>query len=113
MLLEDNFYTIVSRTEVEGGEEVKIALNPEHRIYRAHFPGYPVTPGVCIVEMAVEIASKLSGRKLSCVGAKDIKFLVPVIPTETKELSFGFAGVNMVKVFDGETIFAKMKLELE
>ena len=44
-------------------------------MYKAHFPGYPVTPGVTLVQMALE----LMGRKLA--SAKDIKFVVPVLPT--------------------------------
>ncbi|MCQ2142782.1 MAG: beta-hydroxyacyl-ACP dehydratase [Bacteroidales bacterium] len=113
MFLEDSFYKVISRTENECGNIYKIALNPDHRIYKAHFPGYPVTPGVCVVEIAVELASLLAGRKLDCKGARDIKFLTPIIPTETKELFFEFDGSDSVKVCDGETLFARMRLELE
>lgn len=113
MLLEDKFFEIVSVAEENGLTEVKVRLNPDHRIYRAHFPGYPVTPGVCIVEIAVEVASVITGKKLVLNGAKDIKFLVPVIPTETGELVFEYAAPGVVKVYEGETVFAKMKLNLE
>ena len=37
------------------GQEVKIRLNPDHEIYRAHFPGNPITPGVCIVQIISEV----------------------------------------------------------
>jgi len=113
MLLEDNFYRILSRSVEDCGIVFTVALDPGHRIYKAHFPGYPVTPGVCLVEMAVEMASEISGRKLSLCGAKEIKFLVPAFPSETNELRFCFDGVENIKVFGGETLFAKMRLNLE
>lgn len=71
-MLEGILYTIVSR----GEGEATVRLLPESPIYKAHFPGYPVTPGVTLVQMALELMS----RKLA--AAKDIKFVVPVLPTE-------------------------------
>ena len=70
-MLEGTLYQIVSR----GEGTATVRLLPESPIYKAHFPGYPVTPGVTLVQMGLE----LMGRKL--VGAKDIKFVVPVLPT--------------------------------
>ena len=71
-MLEGFLYSVVSREE---GCAV-VRLLPESPIYAAHFPGYPVTPGVTLVQIALE----LMGKKLK--SAKDIKFVVPVIPSE-------------------------------
>lgn len=71
-MLEGILYNVVSC----GEGTATVRLLPESPIYKAHFPGYPVTPGVTLVQMAME----LMGRKL--VAAKDIKFVVPVLPTE-------------------------------
>lgn len=70
-MLEGTLYQIVSR----GEGTATVRLLPESPIYAAHFPGYPVTPGVTLVQMGLE----LMGRKLA--AAKDIKFVVPVLPT--------------------------------
>lgn len=70
-MLEGILYNIVARGE---GTAI-VRLLPESPIYKAHFPGYPVTPGVTLVQMGLE----LMGRKLT--AAKDIKFVVPVLPT--------------------------------
>ncbi len=70
-MLEGTLYQIVSR----GEGTATVRLLPESPIYKAHFPGYPVTPGVTLVQMGLE----LMGRKLA--AAKDIKFVVPVLPT--------------------------------
>ena len=44
-MLEGILYNVVSREE--GAATVR--LLPESPIYKAHFPGYPVTPGVTLV----------------------------------------------------------------
>ena len=70
-MLEGILYTLIEKTE----SSAKVKLLPESPIYAAHFPGYPITPGVTLVQMALECM----GRKMT--GAKDIKFLIPVVPT--------------------------------
>ena len=48
MRLINKMFSIVSE-----GETVRIQLHPEHVIYQAHFPGSPITPGVCIIQYKV------------------------------------------------------------
>ena len=71
MMLEGLLYKVLEKGE--GG--ARIQLLPESPVYAAHFPGFPVTPGVTLVQMGLE----LMGNKL--LSAKDIKFIVPVIPS--------------------------------
>lgn len=71
MMLEGLLYKILEK----GEGCARIQLLPESPIYAAHFPGFPVTPGVTLVQMGLE----LMGNKL--LSAKDIKFIVPVIPS--------------------------------
>ena len=46
MKLRDSLYTIVSEFKGDGRHDFNIKLDPEHFIYKAHFPGEPITPGV-------------------------------------------------------------------
>ena len=106
MMLEGVLYEVVSREE--GSAEVR--LLPDSPVYAAHFPGYPITPGVTIVQMALE----LMGRTLS--AAKDIKFVVPVLPSKEGTLlrftwTFPEPEKADVNVFlKGETLCSKMSL---
>ena len=59
MKLENDFFTIENIISVDGEpREVELNLNTSHWVYDAHFPGNPVTPGVCLVQMAAEILSR-------------------------------------------------------
>ena len=85
-----------------------IRLLPESPVYRGHFPGYPITPGVCLVQIALELIGDVR-----LVGAKNIKFTSPVFPEEGKELRFSLSGEGgswSVEVYDGDVLSAKMSL---
>jgi len=105
-MLEGYLYETVSREE---GSAV-VRLLADCPIYKAHFPTFPITPGVTLVQIALE----LMGKPL--VSAKDIKFVEPVLPTaEGPELRYEWTfkdnGRADVSLFlpDG-TLSAKMVL---
>lgn len=87
-------------------------------IFAAHFPGMPILPGACIVQMAVEEAEQLASCSLCISEASNVKFLVPVTPdamkhitchvTVTDEDSDSMAFRAVVK--DDATTYAKMML---
>ena len=95
-----------------------IRLLPESPVYQGHFPGYPITPGVCLVEIALELMGEMADQvgpdgKVRLVAAKNIKFMSPVLPTETTELRFNLAGEGdgrIVEILAGETLCARMSL---
>ena len=95
-----------------------VRLLPESPVYRGHFPGYPITPGVCLVEIALEMMEEMAGQagKVRLVAAKNIKFTSPVLPSEGMALRFIFSGGRPergVEVFAGDTLCAKMSLTVE
>ena len=97
-----------------------VRLLPESPVYRGHFPGYPITPGVCLVEIALELIAEMAGQaghdgKVRLVGAKNIKFTSPIIPDEGTELRFNLGGEGSertVEILSGETLCAKMSLSV-
>jgi len=59
-----------------------ITLNPAHDIFKGHFPGNPIVPGVCMMQMVKEILENQLGKKLRLVKADNIKFLSFINPNE-------------------------------
>lgn len=106
-MLEGVLYTVVSKEE----NSATVRLIPESPIYKAHFPEYPITPGVTLLQIALE----LMGKKL--VGAKEIKFVAPVLPGDGIEVRFEweFKDENTVSVsilsMDGAQ-YARMSLSV-
>ena len=73
-------YTITDKDINDDGGVFHIHLNPECLIYRAHFPEQPITPGVCITQIAVELAEIIVGHSLQMTGIKNVKFLSIMTP---------------------------------
>lgn len=55
MQLKNNLYKIIRKEGVGPVVNYAIELIPSCVIYAAHFPGEPITPGVCIVQMGKEL----------------------------------------------------------
>lgn len=75
MILQNSFYDIISASTDGDDGQYAIRLNGEHAIYKAHFPGEPITPGVCILQMGLELLSSFTGEKLELKEVKNVKFL--------------------------------------
>lgn len=86
-MILNNFYTYKMLTLSDDKLNAEIVLNPEHEIYKGHFPEMPITPGVCQIQMVKEILSKELKRDFKIDSAKDIKFLNMINPNETNVLN--------------------------
>lgn len=97
MVLLGDMFTVSSRTLTESGEDFQIHLNAQHFIYKAHFPGEPITPGVCILQMCMELLSEHIGQKLSLLCAKNVKYLKIIVPDQTADLVVRVQKVQMLE----------------
>ncbi|AWV99160.1 hydroxymyristoyl-ACP dehydratase [Arcticibacterium luteifluviistationis] len=86
-MLLDSFFQIKN---IGKGETtvVDIELNPNHDIYKGHFPDMPVVPGVCQVQMFKEVLEVLTETKLQLVKDVNLKFMSVLNPLENALLSF-------------------------
>lgn len=118
MKLLDQLFILDEIDESENGFEAMLQTNPEHPIYAAHFPGNPITPGVCIIQIANELLEKYLGKRLFLKTIKNVKFLSVIIPAEGKMIKYAFSGIAetetgckaQVVVSDGTMVYAKMSL---
>lgn len=118
MRLLGDFANVLSDHATECGHDYELRFNPEHFIYAAHFPSEPVTPGVCILQLAVELLERHIGEALEMVSARNVKFLRTIIPSGAESLCFSvtYAGgegalVNgKVTVTGGDVVYARISL---
>jgi 3-hydroxyacyl-[acyl-carrier-protein] dehydratase len=92
MRLIGDFYSVTSSLPPAEGSVYgfRIKLNADHFIYKAHFPGHPVTPGVCLIQMVSELASEAEGMRLGIASVKNVKFTDMVSPIDDSELMMIF-----------------------
>lgn len=109
MRLADYLYAIARADSAEKTYTVRL-LN-DCAIYRAHFPGEPITPGVCIVQMAKELMELHTGAHLEIAKVKDARFLSVLSPTTTREVTFKLS--NIMPTTDGLAIAARVEVMAE
>ena len=117
MVLQDNLFSIMSQAQEDGQPAFQVRIHKEWPIYKAHFPGHPITPGVCIVQMIQELLQVHLGRKVSLRKAKTVKYTAIISPNEVSELSVSFPKIEeqedgslkvQAQVAGGETIYTKL-----
>jgi 3-hydroxyacyl-[acyl-carrier-protein] dehydratase len=85
MLLGDFFLLRSLQTD---GKTIRasLLLNPKHRIFDGHFPGRPVVPGVCMMQIIKELLEQVLAKHTRLKKADHLKFLALIVPTEVQEL---------------------------
>ncbi|MCK5638060.1 MAG: 3-hydroxyacyl-ACP dehydratase [Flavobacteriaceae bacterium] len=81
MILE-NFYKINNRDVTNDSiiHSIEIDINKDHPIFDGHFPGNPVMPGVCMMQIIKDITEDVVGSKLFMEKCSNVKFLAVINP---------------------------------
>lgn len=87
-MFKDSLFSILSEEKSDSQATLRIRLNANHPIYTGHFPGDAITPGVCIVQIAVDLFSHLQGNDYRLVAAKNVKFINIIKPNEHPEVNY-------------------------
>ena len=104
MMLRDDIYSVTECGKNTGFAVYHISLNPCHAIFKAHFPGEPVTPGVCLIQMGRELAEDFIGRQMILKLLKNVKFLSVVSPLVTPEFCFHITKLTYSESGDEVTV---------
>jgi 3-hydroxyacyl-[acyl-carrier-protein] dehydratase len=116
MLLKD-FYTLTSLEKNDGCKyTVIILINENHDVFKGHFPGNPIMPGVCMMQIIKEITEQITESSLFMQSLSNVKFMAlinPFVNPELKlELDITITEENLVKVknttYFGDTIALKL-----
>lgn len=91
MKLIDNFCTLHRLDRDNEGFKAVIKLLPDHPVYKGHFPGQPVVPGVFTLALIRECASIVTGRDMKYADIKECKFISAWLPTEDAKVTLDFA----------------------
>lgn len=121
MKLNTTLYRLLSLERSTDSVTARLRLLPDSIIYQAHFPGKPITPGVCITQMAVEIMEEALGKSLMMKKAKNVKFLAVITPDETVEVEYAISKIRqegssvefLCVVKNENKLFAKLSLVCE
>lgn len=118
MKLRNELYIVNDKHTSSDSINYELSLNALHVIYQVHFPGEPITPGVCIIQMAKELLEVSLQRSLEVVKIKNVKFLSVISPIESPSLEILISRVKeqadgreisaSAVVKSGDTVYTKL-----
>lgn len=119
-MFQENLFSLVSENKTDNQADFTIRLNGCHPIYTGHFPNDAITPGVCVIQIAVDLFSHTIQQAHHLVKAKNVKFLQIIRPNEHPEIHYRLTWEKTeeklfavkVLVDDGNVTFSKMSLQL-
>jgi 3-hydroxyacyl-[acyl-carrier-protein] dehydratase len=86
MLLKD-FYTVISLENPSDSKFIaKIKVNENHEVFKGHFPGNPIMPGVCMMQIIKELTEKITDSTLFMQSLSNVKFMSLINPFVSSEL---------------------------
>lgn len=116
-MLLNHFFFLSALNNENGLINATLEMNAGHKIFDGHFPGQPVVPGVCMLQMTREVLEEVLGYKVQLRSADSLKFLAFINPKEINRINIeiqykyaeeGSISVNS-KLYNPETAFFKFK----
>ena len=86
MVLKD-FYTILSEEKTGDAKyNIRILVNANHEVFKGHFPGNPIMPGVCMIQIIKELTESITKSTLMIQTLTNVKFMALINPETNPEL---------------------------
>lgn len=88
------FFTLESGEKNGNSATYRCRLHPEAPVFKAHFPGFPVLPGVLTLKMVVDAINAsqfFSTQTLTVQSIGNAKYLAVINPQETQEVEISVA----------------------
>ncbi len=82
----NNFYKVLEVTSDGNAHAVTVEVNPEHAVFGGHFPGNPVMPGVCMVQIIKELTERIGQKNVQLQSLSNVKFMALINPEKTPVL---------------------------
>lgn len=74
------FYSVKEFNFTDNKLKSIIELNPEHEVFKGHFPNNPVTPGVCMLQILKELTEQATNTNLFIKECSNVKFMALINP---------------------------------
>ncbi len=119
MLLPD-FYHIIQLKQSANVLSAEIRLNPDHEVYKGHFPQQAIVPGVIQLQIVKELLEQTLVENLFLTEVTLAKYLAMITPDENPELQIEIewsgseAGVYQINatISKNDVVFTKLKAKL-
>lgn len=113
---DNDIFKVLDLAHSGGRAEAVVIVNNSSKIFAGHFPGQPVVPGACMLQLVKDVLEKTLNLKLRLKTARQMKFMAIVVPGDDQlrlSMSFTIAEDNTFSVqadlTNGETVCFKFQ----
>ncbi len=87
MILLNDFFYIKELSKTENEIHAVLNINAKHQILEGHFPGFPVMPGVCMIQIVREVFEHAHRVAVRIIKGDNIKFLAVLQPDQYPDVN--------------------------
>jgi len=80
MPLLNEFFFVENESRTDNSFTCQLRFDATHTIFQGHFPGQPVVPGVCSIEIVRELMGMILQKNVSLKESSNVKFLRLLTP---------------------------------
>ena len=82
----DDLFIVDSLIHTNGIIKADLSINPGSSIFKGHFPGQPVVPGACMLQLVKDVLESALGYSVQLKKAGNLKFVGMIEPTVTNAI---------------------------
>ncbi|HEY9001480.1 MAG TPA: hypothetical protein VIM89_09005 [Mucilaginibacter sp.] len=86
MAVNNDLFSIEELTHENGVIKALLGINADCEILKGHFPGHPVVPGACMLQITKEVLERVLQITLQLKKADQLKFMTMIDPEVTSRI---------------------------
>ncbi|HEY4198822.1 MAG TPA: hypothetical protein VGM63_24950 [Mucilaginibacter sp.] len=87
----NDLFSIDRISHEDGALSATLGINSNSEILKGHFPGHPVVPGACMLQIVKEVLEDALKQTLRLKKADQLKFMMMIDPTNTLAVQLDIA----------------------
>ncbi len=110
-------YQINTVVDANGSIHSNVLIDPRHLVFKGHFPGRPIMPGVCMIQMVQDALTQGLQKEFKLKSITSVKFSKMWLPDQfaeaqinlTYEMKVDELKIKTCTLFNGDIVFFKLK----
>ena len=102
----NDLFSIEEINHEDGVIKATLGVNADSEILKGHFPGHPIVPGACMLQITKEVLESVLQTPLRFKKADQLKFMTMIDPANTSSVELNIS----YKQTEGNSITATAKL---
>jgi len=95
----NDIFSIINLDHSDGLISALLGVNKNSEIFKGHFPGQPVVPGACMVQIVKDVLEQALNKPVQLKKAGQLKFMNIIVPGDEQlqlNISYKYSDADIV-----------------